>query len=177
MKTIILLASIVLLLLSSCVTQKGVDHYYSKNPELEQLKAQGYMASHAGLLAQMCTEKFPVKERIGKSDTVFRVDTIPGVQAECPDGTKITCPPSLDKTQTIRDTIYLKDAAELEAARYHFANALKVEKDAYQEEYKNRIKAETERDELAKKYKNAYLLLMAAGAVIVLLGFLYFKIK
>lgn len=110
MKVRILAALMIFSLISSCVTEK---------------KARRWAYEHKEKLAEWCADCFPVKPVeikpgrpiVLKGDTVVTIDTVK-VQADCPDGTKVDCPPNVIKTITdtlyIRDTIMIRDMAQEE---------------------------------------------------------------
>ena len=79
------------------------------------------MRANPDKLAVLCADCFPVKPiEVIKGDTVVRVDSIlrvdsVRVQVDCPDGTKVDCPPNKTITRTIKthstDTLKLRDIA------------------------------------------------------------------
>lgn len=85
-------------------------------------KAHRYFNENKKELAQLCKDRFPISERYVKGDTVRIIDTIVKhskevITIDCPDGTKVKCPPNEVKyitvTQTIRDTIIKIDTRDV----------------------------------------------------------------
>ena len=105
MKRLILLLTISLLLVG-CVTEK---------------KARNWAYSHKDKLAEWCSDCYPVKPSDTiKGDTIIKVDSITStdtirVIVDCPDGTKVECPPQRTITRVIHshstDTIKVRDTA------------------------------------------------------------------
>lgn len=99
--SIVLLACI---LLSGCkVTEK---------------KAKEWAYNHKSELAKWCADCFPVKPIevikgvpvLIPGDTIVTTDTVK-VQVDCPDGTKVECPPT--RIVTIRDTLMSTDTVKV----------------------------------------------------------------
>lgn len=177
---LIVLAGFALLLAAACVTQKGVDKYYSKHPELLQLQSEVFFQKHPDLLSEKCAAAFPVVPQfVPGKDTVFKYDTIPGPEVPCPDGTKAPCPPSVKGTGVVHDTIKIPDEAKLYALQSRFNDSTAAFISRYNNERDRAVKAETQRDEYVAKYKEALKFVKAlAGAVVVLiLGWIFIKIK
>lgn len=106
MKRLILL-TIVCTLISGCT--------------INEYKARKWAYSHKDKLAEWCADCFPVKPiEVIKGDTVTLLDSIVKidtniVQADCPDGTKVNCPPNKVVTKVIKthstDTVKVRDTA------------------------------------------------------------------
>lgn len=92
-------------------------------------KAKAYYLENKGQLSELCKDCFPVREVTLKGDTVTVVDTVTTlgdtIFVDCPDGTKVECPPAkkitVTKTNTVTDTIIRVDSALVYYYR-HLAN-------------------------------------------------------
>lgn len=84
-------------------------------------KAKNWAYNHKDKLAEWCADCFPVKtselikgDTVTLIDSVLRVDSV-RVQADCPDGTKVDCPPTRTVTKIVKthstDTIKVRDVA------------------------------------------------------------------
>lgn|GEM_PF-1725649 len=180
MKNKLLLIALVALL-SSCVGQRGAMKYYLK---------------HNDQLAELCTAKFPVKERIAPGTPRIERDTFytPGPTLPCPDvidsttGKKTTpavkCPDTrtVENKITVRDTIYKEDAAKLTALKNSSEKALADLQAKHQAELtaKSTLQGElnSSKKDLEKVQKeltqSKWGLRITLGLCIGL-GFLYFK--
>lgn len=79
------------------------------------------MRANPDKLAKLCSDCFPVKPiEVIKGDTVVRIDSVlrvdsVRVQVDCPDGTKVDCPPNktIYKTRHTHstDTVKIRDTA------------------------------------------------------------------
>lgn len=185
---LILLSSFALLLASACVTQKGVDKYYKKYPDLLQMRSDKFFNDHPDLLAKKCSEKYPVKETVipGKPESDTTYEQGPAIQMHCSGkdsagsiapAAVVQCPPNKTIRTTVHDTIKIEDTAKLAAWRSEFSDSIKAHQARYLKEHDLRIKAELERDQ----YKTDYLLakkIARSGAAILgfcLVGFIFIK--
>lgn len=170
MKRFIFSLACIALLASACVTQKKVDKYFDRNPEFLQVKAEAYLNDHPEVLAQKCTEKFPVREVVKPGKPVISRDSVPGATVPCPPSGTAQCPPIVNETITIRDTTYLEDTAKLYALEARYRDSLQSQFNRLQgeinTELKGKITAETKLTQLAEKYGSAKI------AIVVLAGFL-----
>lgn len=168
------------MLASACVTQKGVNRYFSKHPDQLQLQSEVFYNQHNDLLSKLCSEKFPVvTQLLPGRDTIIKTDTIPGPTVSCPDGSSVPCPPFKIITKTVRDTLKIEDTAKLAAAKAEYNDSLLSVQSKYNAEHDLRVKAELQRDDYKTKftqYRKALIiesLIMAFGVF----GFIYFKFK
>ena len=113
MKTInrliyICFAVIIILALTSCAGMK-------------KKKAYRYFNENKKELAELCLDKFPIREKKIKGDTVTIIDTLKIIDkvpvfVDCPDGTKKECPPKetkyIERIRTVTDTIVRIDTRE-----------------------------------------------------------------
>lgn len=180
MKYLILFLSGFCLILSSCVSQKGVEKYNSRHPEFLQVQSEAFLNDHPEVLAQKCTEKFPVRERLVQGATVIVRDTIPGPVIPCPPSGNVKCPDSYNKTSSTLDTSYLEDTAKLYALEARYQDSLQARQvrfdNKYQSEHDARLKVEMERDRLQVNYNkvSSRLKQLSIGAVLLIVFFLLY---
>lgn len=84
-------------------------------------KAERVMRANPDKLAKLCSDCYPVKpSEIIKGDTIVVVDSVLRVDSvrvtvDCPDGTKVDCPPTKIVTKIIKshstDTVKVRDTA------------------------------------------------------------------
>lgn len=95
-------------------------------------RAHRYFNENKKELAELCLERFPIKEKIVKGDTIRITDTLKVVDkipvfVDCPDGTKKECPPKeikyIETTERVTDTIYTIDTRN-EAILKHYIKEL-----------------------------------------------------
>lgn len=88
---------------------------------MKKKKAYRYFNENKKELAELCLDKFPIKEKTIKGDTVTIIDTLKVVDkvpvyVDCPDGTKKECPPKetkyIERIRTVTDTIVKIDTRE-----------------------------------------------------------------
>lgn len=171
MKRIIFSLACISLLASACVTQKKVDKYFDRNPGFLQVKAEAYLNDHPEVLAQKCTEKFPVREVVKPGKPVISRDSVPGPTIPCPPSGVVQCPPSTVDSVTIRDTIYLEDQAKIYALEARYQDSLQSQFNTLQgkisTELEARITAETKLTQLAEKYGSAKIAIMALAGILI----------
>ncbi len=137
MKKLILMLGVAISI-TSCATQ-----------ERQQFRAEKYFNQHPKELAELCSDKYPVKEETVAGEPVVTVDTVTKtdtvtVEAECPDGTKamVKCPPNTINTihekVTVTDTVYKENTAKYAAVRIELDEANDELKDS-KEIAKNRL--------------------------------------
>lgn len=86
--------------------------------KVTEQKAKDWAYNHKSELAKWCADCFPVKPIevikgvpvLIPGDTVVTTDTVK-VQVDCPDGTKVECPPA--RIITIRDTLVSVDTIKV----------------------------------------------------------------
>lgn len=88
---------------------------------MKKKKAYRYFNENNKELAELCLERFPIKEKTVKGDTVTIIDTLKIIDkvpvfVDCPDGTKKECPPKetkyIERIRTVTDTIIKIDTRE-----------------------------------------------------------------
>ena len=96
---ILCLLVIIYLAFFSCTTQKKATRYFNENNKE---------------LAELCLERFPIREKTIRGDTIRITDTLKVIDkvpvfVDCPDGTKKECPPKeikyIKTTEQVTDTI------------------------------------------------------------------------
>jgi hypothetical protein len=161
-------AIFLMMLFSSCVTRKGAtDYFLNKHPEQ---------------LAQLCADKFPVKEFYRPGIPVIIRDTIPGDSIPCPQPKlnlatgkmipgKVKCPDNVNEKKIVVDTVYLEDQAKLQLLTNENLSLVKK----YQSEFNKREDKEAELKALQKRHRNCFLttIILAASQAILL----YFLIR
>jgi len=179
MKRFILSLACIALLASACVTQKKVDKYFDRNPEFLQVKAEAYLNDHPEVLAQKCSEKFPVKEVTKPGKPVIIRDTIPGQTIPCPPSGLVQCPPSTKDSVIIRDTTYLEDTAKLYALEARYRDSLQLQFNTLQGSINNEFKAKTEVETrlttLQEKYGSAKIIILTLAGIVIVLSIIIYR--
>lgn len=160
MARLLILIATGVLLMSGCVSVKK-----------QRSRAHEFFREHPVELAELCGDKFPTKteylpgKTVVKSDTTVVTDTVT-VQVDCPDGTKVDCPPA--KTVFIRDTVTIRDTLLQE-------NTARVEQYRLQSERDARLLAVKDHQltEAEKTAKNRGWVL----AGVIAAGVIYFLLK
>jgi len=121
-----LLLTLVALCLTACVGQKG---------------AVNYMFKHPDVLAQLCSERYPVAETYVPGVPQVKHNIIPGQLILCPPATKdsttgemkpgtVKCPDSFKDSVVIRDTIRWENTAKIAVLERDLAIEKESRKDA-----------------------------------------------
>lgn len=88
---------------------------------MKKKKAYRYFNENKKELAELCLDKFPIREKTIKGDTITITDTLKIIDkvpvfVDCPDGTKKECPPKetkyIERIRTVTDTIVKIDTRE-----------------------------------------------------------------